>query len=154
MFEPGTILRLREPVGTEEEPSPYDRVKVVGQSPVHHATESKSAWAGADAIGFIITPMTFGPTLDKPLGQLNELYEVESYPTDPMTGEPLRPENNPRNRPSPEQLLARAAAEQKPAPKRPPAPSLQADDKSPEQVLRQQPPKRGRKPKEDSNDES
>lgn len=152
MFAPGTTLRLREPQGTEDAPHPYDRVLVVGQSPVQHATSSGSMWAGNDAVGYIIRPLSdFAPTLDKPSGELNDLYEVESYPTDPATGEPIRPENNPLNRPSPEQALAQAAREAEPAP--PPrerVPSLQDDRRTPEQVLRQQPAPRGkRKPKTD-----
>jgi hypothetical protein len=148
MFEPGTILALKDPQSTEEETYPYDRVLVVGQSPVHHATESGSAFAGADAQGYIIRPVEgFAGTVDKPVGLLNELYEIESYPTDPTTGEPLRPENNPRNLPTPEQLLRRAA-EENPAPAKPRGhlPSLQDDVRSPEQVLRaagEQPKKRG-----------
>ena len=142
MYEPGTVLRLREPEGTEDAPAAYDRVEVVGQSPVHHATDSKSAWAGPDAVGFIVRPLgEFAPTVDMPLGQLNALYEVESYPIDPITQEPITPENNPRNQPSPEQLLRRAADEaaalEAARPPRVVAPSLQDNVKSPEQVLRQ-----------------
>lgn len=149
MFEPGTILALREPQSTEDETYPYDRVLVVGQSPVHHATASGSPFAGADATGFIIRPLEeFAPTVDKPLGLINELYEIEAYPTDPTTGEPLRPENNPRNLPTPEQALRRAAesAPDAPAP-RVSLPSVQDNMKSPEQVLREagpQPKPRGR----------
>lgn len=138
MYEPGTVLALREPQSTDDSVYPYDRVKVVGQSPVQHATASGSVWAGADATGFIITPLTdFAPTVDKPLGQLMELYEVEEYPEDPITGQPITPENNPRNAPSPEQILARAAADQPPRPTRERTPHVQADALSPEQVLRQ-----------------
>lgn len=138
MYEPGTILALREPQSTEDATYPYDRVKVVGQSPVHHVTASGSVWAGADATGFVITPLSdFAPTLDKPLGQLMELYEVEEYPNDPATGLPITPESNPRNAPSPEQALARAAAEQgEPRPQRERTPHVQNDRMSPEQVLR------------------
>lgn len=138
MYEPGTILQLRELQSTDDKVYPYDRVKVVGQSPVQHVSSSGSAWAGADATGYIITPLEeFAPTLDKPYGQLEELYEIEAWPTDPVTGEPLTPEANPRNVPTPEQILRKAAAEQ-PAPEpRKPAPSVQHNAKSPEQVLRE-----------------
>lgn len=135
MYEPGTILALREPQSNEDTTYPYDRVKVVGQSPVQHVTASGSVWAGADATGFIITPLTdFAPTLDKPLGQLQELYEIEEYPEDPITGEPITPESNPRNAPSPEQILAREAGA--PRPQRERTPHAQHDRMSPEQVLR------------------
>lgn len=139
MYEPGTILALKEPQSTDDFNYPYDRVKVVGQSPVQHATASGSVWAGADATGYIITPLTdFAPTVDKPFGELSEQYEIESFPLDPITQEPIRPENNPQNRPSPEQLLARAAADSD-EPKRPPrqrTPHVQGDTLSPEQALR------------------
>jgi len=148
MYEPGTILALKEPQSTEETTYPYDRVKVVGQSPVQHATASGSVWAGADATGYIITPLEdFGPTVDKPFGQLQELYDIEAYPLDPVTQEPITPENNPRNQPSPEQLLARAAKDGPTAPTRKPAGQhVQGDTITPEQALRtaQQPRKRGK----------
>lgn len=143
MYEPGTILAMREPQSTDDTPYPYDRVQVVGQSPVQHVSASGSVWAGADATGYIVRPLTdFAPTVDKPFGQLQELYEIESYPLDPVTQEPIRPENNPRNQPSPEQLLARAAAESD-QPARPPrerTPHIQHDGKTPEQVLREATP--------------
>jgi hypothetical protein len=150
MYETGTILVLKDPQSTEEETYPYDRVMVVGQSPVHHATASGSTFAGADAVGFIVRPLEeFAGTVDKPLGLLNELYEVESYPTDPTTGEPLRPENNPRNLPTPEQLLAHAAKDS-PAPQtRAPLPSVQDDTRSPEQMLREQPKRKTGRPRKE-----
>lgn len=141
MFAPGTILRLREPQSTEEKPYPYDLIEVVGQSPVQHATSSESPWAGPDAVGFVVKPAgTFAPTVDKPLGELNELYEIERYPLDSTTGEPLKPENLPQNVPTPNQILAQASADHYAAQadkqkSRKKAPSLQANAKSPEQVL-------------------
>jgi hypothetical protein len=91
-------------------------------------------------VGFIIQPHgEFGPTLDKPIGQLNELYEIERYPLDRETGEPLKPENLPQNVPTPEQILRKASDDQakEAAAKREKAPSLQANTKSPEQVLQE-----------------
>jgi hypothetical protein len=159
MFAPGTILRLRDPQSTDEKPYPYDLVEVVGQSPVQHATSGDSPWAGPDAFGYIIRPVAnFAPTLDKPYGELNDLYEVEEYPTDEVTGQPITPENNPQNLPSPEQLLRKAAQEQQAeAKKRTPNPSLQHNGKTPEQVLREAEQKerqatRRRKEKEDKTD--
>lgn len=143
MYEPGTVLTLREPQSTDDTAYPYDRVEVVGQSPVQHATASGSIWAGADATGFIIRPLSeFAPTVDKPLGELQSLYEVESYPVDPITQEPITPQNNPRNQPSPEQLLARAAEGQpKAEPRKPAGVHVQADNLSPEQALKTAGPK-------------
>lgn len=141
MFEPGTILRLREPQSTEDELYPYDLVKVVGQSPVQHSRpDADTPFAGQDAVGFIITPHGdgFGPTLDKPYGELQKLYDIEEYPTDPLTGEPLKPENNPRNLPSPEQVFLKVAREsEKPKPRPRAGRAVQDDRKSPEQVLRE-----------------
>jgi hypothetical protein len=141
MFQPGTILRLREPQSTDETPYPYDLVKVVGQSPIQHSRpDADSPFAGQDAVGYIITPAGdgFGPTLDKPYGELAELYDIEEYPTDPQTGEQLKPENYATGL-SPEQILARAAREdaKNAAEKRKAAPSLQEDAKSPEQLFRE-----------------
>lgn len=156
MYEPGTILSLKDPQSTEEETYPYDRVLVVGQSPVHHATASGSAFAGADAQGYIIRPLEgFAGTVDKPVGLLNEIYDIEAYPTDPTTGEPLRPENNPRNLPTPEQVLAAEAKKNPTPPAKPrePLPSLQDDVRSPEQVLRaagEQPKRKPGRPKKDA----
>lgn len=138
MFEPGTILRLREPQGTDEKPYAYDRVEVVGQSPVQYATAGDSPWAGQDAIGWVLKPAgeAFGPTVDKPLGQINALYEIESWPTDPATGEPLKPENATRG-PSPEQVFAKAAADAEVKRREKAGIDVQHDRKSPEQALRE-----------------
>lgn len=139
MFEPGTILALREPQSTEDKPYAYDRVYVVGQSPVQHTSnDPDSPWAQADAIGFLLRPAgdSFGPVIDRPYGEINEAYEVEEYPTNPTTGEPITPENNPRNLPSPEQIFAQESRKAKPD-SRPKAPGFQDDAKTPEQVLRE-----------------
>lgn len=80
MYEAGTILVLREPRSTETETFAWDRVKVVGTSPVNHANSS-SEWVGATGQGVIIEPLTeFGAHLDEPFGKLQMLYDVESIP--------------------------------------------------------------------------
>lgn len=154
MYESGTILALKEPQSTDDETYPYDRVEVVGQSPVHHPIAPDSDWTGADAMGYIVRPLTeFAGTVDKPVGLLNELYEIESFPTDPVTGEALTPENYPRHQPTPEQLLAAAAKNNPPGEKRKPLPSVQDDRKSPEQVLREaggQPKRKPGRPRKDA----
>ena len=82
MYEPNTILALneqRDPDPETGEEFPYNRVRVVGQSPVSHA--DKGDWTGADAVGVIIVPLTnFGSTLDEPFGKLREIYAVEEVP--------------------------------------------------------------------------
>lgn len=142
MFESGTILALREPQSTKEEPYPYDKVCVVGQSPVQHATAGTSAFAGQDAVGYILRPAgkEFGPVIDRPFGEINELYRIESYPTDPTTGQELKPENFPPGMPSPEQVFSEAAKKEQDAAKknqRPKAKVTQDNRRSPEQALRQ-----------------
>lgn len=82
MFEPNTVLALKEQRDADPETKeefPYNRVKVVGQSPVSHA--DKGDWQGTDAAGVIVVPLTnFGSTLDEPFGKLREIYDVESMP--------------------------------------------------------------------------
>lgn len=137
MFEPGTILRLREPQSTKDNPYPYDRVYVVGQSVIQRTYgDPNSPWAGPDATGYILRPdgEAFGPVVDKPYGEIMELYEIEEYPMNPITGEPLVPEANQRGLPTPEQVFAQMA---KPDPSpRQRTPVVQDDYKSPEQALR------------------
>lgn len=80
MYRPGTILELKEPVAEDHDLAPYNRVKVVGQSPLNHG-QSAGEWVGAQATGVVITPEAgFGQTLDEPLGKLNALYSVEFEP--------------------------------------------------------------------------
>ena len=80
MYETGTILRLREPKSTDDTPFAYDKIEVIGTSPLSHSSLT-SSWAGAEAQGVLIKPLTeFGSTLDEPFGRLRELYEVELIP--------------------------------------------------------------------------
>lgn len=82
MYEPDTILALKEQREPDEETGeefPYNRVRVVGESPIAHG--DKGTWTGGDARGVIIVPLTnFGSTLDEPFGKLRELYDTESIP--------------------------------------------------------------------------
>jgi hypothetical protein len=82
MYESETILSLKEPRDPDPETGeafPYNRVRVVGESPVSHA--DKGDWKGADARGVIVVPLTnFGSTLDEPFGKLRTIYDVESIP--------------------------------------------------------------------------
>lgn len=81
MFKPGTILTLKNPQSTEDYTFPYDRVKVIGTSPVSHAGGAMGNWSGQEAQGIVVAPDPhFGATLDEPYGKLLELYEVESIP--------------------------------------------------------------------------
>lgn len=84
MYKPGTILARRDPLDEDNSGAVYNRVNVVGQSPVDHALIS-SEWTAGNGQGVIIQPLEgFGATLDEPFGRLQELYEVESIP-EPVT---------------------------------------------------------------------
>jgi hypothetical protein len=121
MYKPDTILVLKqqrtqydddgEPV-TDDDGNPiifpYDRVRVIGQSPVNHA-DITTEWVGAHGQGVIVEPLSgFGSNLDEPFGRLQELYEVESMPEPTvMRAEDqvkvVKPEDLP---PSPEEIFS------------------------------------------------
>lgn len=83
MYEPETILELKEQHEPDEETGeefPYNRVRVIGASPINHGVSS-AEWEGASGAGVIITPLSnFGATLDEPLGKLQALYTVVEVP--------------------------------------------------------------------------
>lgn len=82
MYAVDTILSLKEQRPADDETGeefPYNRVRVVGESPVSHA--HKGEYRGADAVGVILVPLSnFGSTLDYPFGHLKAIYDVESVP--------------------------------------------------------------------------
>lgn len=82
MYVKDTILALKEPRDPDPETGekfPYNRVRVVGQSPISH--EIQGDWRGVDAEGVILEGLTnFGATLDEPFGKCVKLYTVESIP--------------------------------------------------------------------------
>lgn len=82
MYANDTVLRLktlREPDAETGEEFAYNRVRVIGESPISHA--HKGDWTGQDAAGVILTPLSnFGGTIDYPFGFLRETYDVESIP--------------------------------------------------------------------------
>lgn len=85
MYESDTILTLKKPRDPDPETGeefPYNKVKVIGQSPVSHAgRDSGGNWEGVNAAGVIITPLSsFGSTLDEPYGKLVALYDVAELP--------------------------------------------------------------------------
>jgi hypothetical protein len=80
MFTRNTVLVLKEPKSTKDAPFPYDRVRVLGPSPVHRPSAT-GEWEGADAQGVIIQPVDeFAGNLDEPYGRLKRLYKIESEP--------------------------------------------------------------------------
>lgn len=84
MYTPETILVLKVPHPPDEETEqefPYNRVKVIGPSPIDHGMRPEAQWSGANAQGVILLPMTsFGGNLDEPLGKVQALYDIESEP--------------------------------------------------------------------------
>lgn len=117
MYKPDTILALKEPRTKRDEdgevvgePFPYDRVRVIGQSPLNHATIA-SEWVGANGQGVIVEPLTdFGANLDEPFGRLQELYVVESLPEPAIfRGDQVEVLEPADLGPSPEQVFANDA---------------------------------------------
>lgn len=116
MYEPETILTLKEPRSQYDDDGepvklfPYDRVKVIGPSPINHGITSEE-WVGANGQGVIITPLTdFGGTADEPLGKLQALYDVESVPerTAPVAA-PIKVVTPGTAGPTPEDVFAKEA---------------------------------------------
>lgn len=110
MYKPGTVLTLREPQSTKDQPFPYDRVRVIGPSPVAHA--AAGSWDGVGAQGVVIAPVDeFAANIDEPYGKLQELYNVESEPEQApiIQGRVIEVQDGP----SPEEQFA-AAAKAKP----------------------------------------
>jgi hypothetical protein len=89
MYTPGTVLKLKEPKSTDESKKgaddavvfPYDRVMVIGVSPISHSGQATGEWEGISAQGVLIRPLSdFASNLDEPLGRLQTLYAIESEP--------------------------------------------------------------------------
>lgn len=130
MYAPGTILELKKKRAAAERKDrndevitdaegvpvkfefPYNRVQVIGESPIDHSMMS-SAWEGAGARGVIITPLTdFGATLDEPFDKLKQLYNVVSIPTvevDPQPKIRIIESNSGQAGPTPEEVFAEKA---------------------------------------------
>lgn len=129
MYEPDTILVLKKPktkgtppqgdpesedyvpASEDYKPFPYDRVRVLGQSPISHSGEG---WSGEANQGVIIAPLTeFDRTLDEPYGKLLALYNVESIPVHEAPADPVRVINPTSGSagPTPEEQFAQSAEE-------------------------------------------
>lgn len=82
MYAKDTILTLKEPRSPDEETGEdfaYNRVRVIGQSPVSKGDDK--GYTGPDADGVLLEGLTnFGGNLDEPFGRVKELYDVESIP--------------------------------------------------------------------------
>jgi hypothetical protein len=139
MFKTDTILTLksqRDPDPETGEEFPYNRVRVIGASPISHPGEKKAdgtpKWAGPDADGCIIEPLsTFAGNLDEPVGKLKKLYDVEFVPPEVEVVREVRIKvQQPEDMgPTPEEVFAEKAAGDPDAPRRfqPPVSPLEAD---------------------------
>jgi hypothetical protein len=128
MFKAGTILTLK--VQREADPEtgeefPYNRVRVIGSSPISHPGEKKAdgtpKWVGQDADGCIIEPLsTFAGNLDEPYGKLKKLYDVEFVPPEVEVVREVRIKvQQPEDMgPTPEDVFAEQAAGDPDAPRR------------------------------------
>lgn len=125
MYEPGTILELKEPRPDEEIPArkdpdtgrtrpkqklpfPYNRVRVLGQSPVDHSGGAAGTWSGAAARGVLIEPLSgFSANLDEPLGKLQKIYKVVETPKREVEVAPIRviPAHTDAAGPTPEEVF-------------------------------------------------
>jgi hypothetical protein len=136
MYEPDTILTLKEQkppvkVAKKEDPDtgrvrkaheipfPYNKVRVVGTSPVDHSGGGAGTWEGVAARGVIIEPLSgFGSTLDEPYGKLQKLYDVTEVPSNEVIIEPvkiIRPTSGSAG-PTPEEVFAVKAPGKAPEP--------------------------------------
>lgn len=135
MYEPNTILTLKEQRPDQEVPArvdpdsgrkrpkyklpfPYNRVRVVGESPVDHGMRG-GGWEGVGARGVIIEPLSgHGSNLDEPYAKLQKLYDVESIPTNEVIIEPvkiIRPTSGSAG-PTPEEVFAETSPGTPPEP--------------------------------------
>lgn len=81
MYSRNTILSRREPFPDDDPAAVYNRVRVLGTSPIAYMGGSAQTWSGVSAQGVIIQPEgAFGGNLDRPLGELQRDYTIESEP--------------------------------------------------------------------------
>lgn len=114
MYAPDTILARKEFQDPASPAAAYNRVKVVGPSPVMHVNTASYGqggnWSGMDGQGVLVEPLEgFNAIEDRPFGWLREHYNVESEPViEVPVAQPIRlvPVDT---RPSPEQVFADAA---------------------------------------------
>ena len=91
MYARGTILSRREPFPVADAAAvppvdgdpraPYNRVRVIGPSPRVVSGGAPAMWSGVSAQGVVIEPLAgFGGIVDRPLGELQADYDIESEP--------------------------------------------------------------------------
>lgn len=126
MFARDTILARREPFpAPDASVSPpvegdaryiYNRVRVIGPSPVAILGGQPAAWqSGPGAQGVVIEPLDgFGGNVDRPLGELQRDYMIEREPEQIFVESKIRVVNAHTREagPTPEEVFAEAAANQ------------------------------------------
>lgn len=85
MYVPGTILTLKDQRETDPETGEvyaYNEIEFVTTSPV--SILDTEGWTGEDATFCVLVPRSnFGGTINRPFGQIRELYEIKSVPAGP-----------------------------------------------------------------------
>lgn len=85
MYEPGTTLKLKKQVDPDKETGEiyaYNLIRFIQVSPVSVA--DAEGWTGADAEFCVCVPIAnFGGNINRPFGQLRELYEIDTLPPSP-----------------------------------------------------------------------
>ncbi len=110
MYQAGTVLTLKDQRDADKETGeafPYNKVEVIGESPIQHS--SRGEWQGGNATGVLITPLSnHGGVIDEPFGKLRELYDVETIPEDVIDNAPIRVINQGTAQagPTPEEVFA------------------------------------------------
>lgn len=107
----------KDPKVTGEE-FEYNRVRVIGVSPVVHSGRDGGQWVGASGQGVIIEPLAgFASNVDYPLGFIQSKYDIESVPelADPrdtvygLPREYTRVDLSRSQSPTPEEVFAKEA---------------------------------------------
>ena len=165
MYEPGTILELKEqrpPTTVEgpeveiidkngkptgkfkreqvEQPFPYNRVRVLGPSPIVYSRQrgseapDREPYVGPDAQGVIIQPESaFAMTLDEPYGKLRRLYDITELPEIVVEQPRVVVHRGPSALPgpTPEEVFSGSSPEPVDAPRTAKAPSSPLEDPRP-----------------------
>lgn len=132
MFARDTILARREPFAAPDpkadppvEGDPrhiYNRVRVIGPSPVAHLGGQPAEWqSGPGSQGVVVEPLDgFGGNVDRPLGELQRDYFIDKEPTPMLVEQKIRVINAATREagPTPEEVFAEAAQQATPRPGR------------------------------------
>ena len=124
MYARDTVLARREPfVAPNPKADPpvegdaryiYNRVRVIGPSPVAHLGGQVAEWqSGPGSQGVVLEPLDgFGGNVDRPLGEIQQLYTIEREPEQVFVEQKIRVINAATREagPTPEEVFAEVAA--------------------------------------------